>query len=444
LKDNFKSSDPRIYEWAFTVAETDRDDAVRVDPERQVADLLGVLEAARRLAAVAELPPLLWLVEQSTRRLLACERAVLYLHDPRSDELVRRAAGDQGETRQPAGRGLLGDVFRRKAVVNIADPSGDFLLNSAVGHRLEGGARCVLACPVLGADETAVGVLAAIDSRRDRFDEWGEVVAVALAGQAGAAIQRYLLCDSDRTHRFARDIDVARQIQQALLPRRPPTFEGFDVAGWCQPADETGGDFFDFPDRGDGRLGIAIGDVSGHGVGPALVVAAFRAFLRATLNQTDEPSRVITQVNQLLCQDHLEDRFVTAFFGILRREDHQLDYVSAGQGPILHFSRAQGTIAELEIQGFPLGLSPDLSFGPPETVNFAPGDFLALITDGFFEWFNACGECFGIERMKAQVARDHDRPAAEIIRQLHTTVVDFADGSPQPDDLTAVVIKRLV
>jgi phosphoserine phosphatase len=426
------------------VAEIHRDDAVGVDPERQVADLLSVLEVARRLATLAELSPLLALVEQSTRRLLDCERAILYLYDQRGDELASRVTGELSETRLPAGRGLLGDVFRRKAVVNTADPAGDPRLHPQIDQRLAAGARCILACPVLGTDETAVGVLLAVDARRDGFDEWDEVAARALAGQAGAAIQRHRLYNADRTYRFERDIDVARQIQQALLPHCPPTLEGYDIAGWYQPADETGGDFFDFPERGPGRLGVAIGDVSGHGVGPALVVASCRAFLRATLVQSDEPSRVITQVNQLLCHDQLEDRFVTAFFGMLGRDAHQLDYVSAGQGPILFYSHAQDRISELEIQGFPLGLSLDLSFGPPESVKFAPGDFLAVITDGFFEWFNGHGECFGIERMKVQIARDHDRPAAEIIRQLHSTVLDFADGSPQPDDLTAVVIKRLV
>jgi sigma-B regulation protein RsbU (phosphoserine phosphatase) len=425
------------------VPETHRDDASRVDPERRVADLLSVLEAARRLATLAELSPLVALVEQSARRLLDCGRAVLYLFDPRRDELVSRATGEPGESRLPAGRGLLGDVFRRKVVANVADSSADSRLHPAIDGRLAAGSRSVLACPVLAGDETAVGVLLSCDARRGRFDDWDEVVARALATQAGAAIQRQRLFNADRAHRFERDIDVARQIQQALLPRCAPTLGGYDIAGWYQPADETGGDFFDFPDRGDGRLGVAIGDVSGHGVGPALVVAACRAFLRATLVQCDEPSRVISQVNQLLCQDDLEDRFVTAFFGILRRDAHQIDYVSAGQGPILFYSHAKGTIAELEIQGFPLGLSPNLTFGPPEAVKFAPGDFLALITDGFFEWFNGAGECFGIERMKAQIDRDRDRSAAEIIRQLHLTVLDFADGSPQPDDLTAVVIKRL-
>jgi phosphoserine phosphatase len=219
---------------------------------------------------------------------------------------------------------------------------------------------------------------------------------------------------------------------------------GYDIAGWYHPAEETGGDFFDFQEPCPHGLAVAVGDVSGHGFGPALVAASCRAYLRAILTQTDEPAEVVTRVNQLLCKDQLDDRFVTAFVGILRRGGHRLDYVSAGQGPILFFTRDQGRVDELVIQGYPLGLAPGLSFDPPVSIEFAAGDFLALVTDGFFEWFNHQGECFGIERTKAELARNHDQSASEIIRRLHASVLDFVGCSPQPDDLTAVVIKRLV
>jgi phosphoserine phosphatase len=248
---------------------------------------------------------------------------------------------------------------------------------------------------------------------------------------------------ADRAERFERDLEIARQIQEALLPRSCPAVADYDIAGWFHPAEETGGDFFDFQEPGPDRLAVAVGDVSGHGFGPALVAASCRAYLRATLIQTDEPMQVITRVNQLLCKDQLHDRFVTAFFGILRCGAHRLDYVSAGQGPILFFTRDLGRVDELAIQGYPLGLAPTLSFGPPVAVEFAAGDFLVLITDGFFEWFNNEGECFGIERTKTELARNCDQSASEIIRRLHASVLDFVSRSPQPDDLTAVVIKRL-
>jgi phosphoserine phosphatase len=249
---------------------------------------------------------------------------------------------------------------------------------------------------------------------------------------------------ADQGERFERDLEIARQIQEALLPRVCPAVVGYDIAGWYLPAEETGGDFFDFQEPGPDGLAVAVGDVSGHGFGPALVAASCRAYLRAILTHTNEPAQVVTQVNQLLCKDQLDDRFVTAFVGVLRRAGHRLDYVSAGQGPILFFSRAIARVDELVIQGYPLGLAPALSFGPPVGVEFAAGDFLALVTDGFFEWFNSEGECFGIERTKIELARNSDQSASEIIRRLHASVLAFVGQSPQPDDLTAVVIKRVV
>jgi phosphoserine phosphatase len=239
------------------------------------------------------------------------------------------------------------------------------------------------------------------------------------------------------------DRDAACQIQQAFRPRESPALEGYDIAGWYHPADETGGDFFDFQELASGVLGIALGDVSGHGFGPALVAASCGALLRATLTETHDPAEVLTRLNQLLAQVELEDRFVTAFFGVLEREMFRMKYVSAGQGPILFYSRATGQIDELPIQGFPLGLGTDSWFGPAVTIVLAPGDFLAVVTDGFFEWYNTQGECFGIDRTKDHLVRDRDEPAAEVIRRLHASVLDFVGGTPQPDDLTAVVIKRL-
>jgi serine phosphatase RsbU (regulator of sigma subunit) len=240
------------------------------------------------------------------------------------------------------------------------------------------------------------------------------------------------------------DLGRAREIQEALLPRFAPGVDGYDIAGWCHPAEETGGDFFDFLEPAPDRLAVAVGDVSGHGSGAALVAVSCRAYLRAVLAQTDEPLPVIHRVNELLCKDPLDDRFVTAFLGVLRRASHRLDYVSAGQGPILLFTGANGQIEELSIQGFPLGLSPGLSFGPALGVTLAAGDFVALVTDGFFEWFNDEGECYGIERIKGELARHRDQTASEMIRRLHASVLEFVGCSPQPDDLTAVVIKRLV
>ena len=303
----------------------------------------------------------------------------------------------------------------------------------------------IAACPVLGSDECAVGVLLAVDARPERFDAWDEVGGPrARPAQAGAAIQRDRARDADGREPFERDLDVARQIQQALLPQcAPRCWRATTSPAGISPPTRPGATSSTSRSAAPARLAVALGDVSGHGSGPRWSRRRAARCSGRRWSQTDEPARVITEVNQLLCQDQLDDRFVTAFFGILRCETHRLDYVSAGQGPILFYSRGQRHDRRAGDPGVPARPLARPVVRPQRGSRVRPGDFLALVTDGFFEWFNDAGECFGIERTKAQLARDRDQPAAEIIRRLHASVLDFAGGSPQPDDLTAVVIKRV-
>jgi phosphoserine phosphatase len=343
--------------------------------------------------------------------------------------------------RLASSRSGVGEVFRRQICTAIARP-GESRLGPELDHPNGTPAETVLACPLLDTAGKPLGVLAAANRQRGPFDDWDEVILKALAGQAGAAIER-LRVTSKQALRLELDLDAARQILQALLPNQMPSVTGFDVAGWNQQADETGGDFFDFHPRPNGDLAVTVADVSGHGVGPALVAAECRAFFRALLLQTDAPEIVVPQVNDLLCESLPEDRFVTSFFGLLHGEGHRLVYLSAGHGPILFYSHSLGTVRELPIQAFPLGLCADRPFGPPNSLAFAPGDLVAVVTDGFFEWLDPEGECFGIDRLQEQLRRNAGRPASEIIQALHQGVLAFACGTPQLDDLAAVVIKRV-
>src|SRR5205823_5224214 len=155
-----------------------------------------------------------------------------------------------------------------------------------------------------GWDNEPVGVLQVLNKRAGPFGPWDEALAKTFSAQAGVAVQRQLLLEEfAKKQRFERDMDIARQIQQGLLPKRPPAAAGFDIAGWNRPADETGGDFYDFKELPGGAVAITIADVSGHGIGPALVVAECRALVRASLVQTQELDRLMPLVNRLLCED---------------------------------------------------------------------------------------------------------------------------------------------
>lgn len=239
------------------------------------------------------------------------------------------------------------------------------------------------------------------------------------------------------------EVDVTDgRILDPLRAALGPALAGFDIVGWNRQAEATGGDFFEFQEVSGGCLAITVADVCGRGAGAAAVVDECRAALHASIEATEEPAQVAERVNRLLCTGTTAERFVTAFFGRLDHQGNRLCYLSAGHGPVWFYSQEQGRLSELEVHGYPLALEAEERFAPPGVVSFAPGDFVVVVTDGFYEWVGAQGESFGTARVCAQILQDRDRSASEIIGGLHRALLDFAAGAPQVDDLTAVVIKR--
>jgi phosphoserine phosphatase len=295
----------------------------------------------------------------------------------------------------------------------------------------------------MGIDHAAVGVLQVLNKRGGPFTAWDEELVQTFGAHAGVAVQRQLLLDEyTKKQRMERDLSLARAIQQGLLPQHEPAVAGYDLAGWNRPADETGGDFFDFQKLPDGRLAVMIADATGHGIGPALIAAECRALLRATLSLTPDIDRALNLVNDLLAADMADNRFVTAFCGLLTPAADEFQYLSAGQGPILFYEAKTDTTHSLPAQGPPLGVAPELPYDRAQTVRLAPGDLLILFTDGFFEWPNPEGEQFGMERVHAAIRNHHALPAAEFVQHVYQSLLDFTRGAPQLDDLTAVVITK--
>ena len=420
------------------------DDAPRSQPDdRRLADLLAVLDVSRQLAATAELQPLLEVIEREALALLDCERASVFLHDAATGDLVSRVATGVKQVRFPATRGIAGEAFRTGATINVpeayADPRFNPDVDKATGYRT----RTILTCPLRGWDGRVPGVLQVLNKRGGAFGPWDEVLAGAFATQAGVAVQRQLLLEEvERKRQIERDLNIARTIQQGLLPRRPPRVPGFEVAGWNRPADKTGGDIFDFKPLDDGTLAVTVADATGHGIGPALIVAQYRALVRSALVQFGAPDRVAPVVNALLSEDLPGDMFVTAFFGLLQPAEGRLSYLSAGHGPILSYRPVSGEYRNLPSHGPMLNLDPAHLYDAPTAFDFAPGDLFLVLTDGFHEWAGPDGESFGLSRLEDLVRRHHALPPAALIERIHEAVLDFARGTPQLDDLTAVVIKR--
>lgn len=272
----------------------------------------------------------------------------------------------------------------------------------------------------------------------------GGFAAGAVAGQIRLHVVAALHDVENRAKiaQMQHDLGIARSIQQGLLPKAAPEIPGFDIAGWNQPADETGGDYFDWQELANGQVAVTIADVTGHGIGSALCMASCRSYARAGMPIEQELNSFLCRMNKFLYQDLPSEKFVTFAAGLLNPADATLRLISAGHGPLVFYSSSEDRFHTYDAQGLPLGLLPRVSYGSAQDVTFGRGDILVLVTDGFLEWANANDEDFGEDRLREVIRAYREMPSAAIISELYSAVVKFAGSTRQLDDLTALVVKR--
>jgi len=238
------------------------------------------------------------------------------------------------------------------------------------------------------------------------------------------------------------DLDVARSIQQSLLPHSMPQVAGWDIAAWNQPADQTGGDYYDWQPLPSGKFVTALADVTGHGIGPALLASVCRAYARTNFRNQDSFPKAMEEINSAVAADVREGRFITFVAAIFGPESSTVELLSAGHAPLFLYTLKSDRFDLMEANGLPLGISDAFASDPPYCLQLASGDLLLLATDGFFEWANAGQERFGTERLAQTIRAAREKSAAGIISDLHQEVLRFAAGTKQMDDLTAIVLKR--
>jgi len=239
------------------------------------------------------------------------------------------------------------------------------------------------------------------------------------------------------------DLDIARSIQQSLLPRVRPNIRGFEIAGWNHSADETGGDFFDWRSLSDGRLAVILADVMGHGIGPALLASVCRAYSRVSFDSGACLTSILGQINKSFGEDVAAERFATYVAAVCAPGQDRVEVLSAGHAPLFLYSSGTREVARFDAQALPLGIRPEFTSDSPIIFNLQPGDLLLLITDGFFEWENVSEEQFGFDRLSSMIRTFSHLHPEEIIAELYHAVLAFSGGTRQKDDLTAVLIKRI-
>jgi phosphoserine phosphatase len=300
----------------------------------------------------------------------------------------------------------------------------------------------MLTLPLVDHKGDLVGVMQVLNKTGGVFDADDEVLATALAAQCAVALQRVRMTAAViEGEKMRQELEMARAVQMSTLPATMPAVPGYDVYGMSRPADLTGGDTFDLAVLDQGLLAV-LGDATGHGIGPALSVTQMQAMLRIAFRLGADLDTAFRHVNNQLADTLPDDRFITAFVGLLDASTHRMRFHSGGQGPILHFQAAEGACAFHKPTSFPLGAMRLSSLRPAVTVDLLPGDVMVLLSDGIFEYHDARNEQFGEERVVEILRAHHGKTMAELSAILLASVQAFAQGAPQEDDMTVVLVKR--
>ena len=238
----------------------------------------------------------------------------------------------------------------------------------------------------------------------------------------------------------------ARAIQQNLLPETIPSVPGLDIAAYYRPCQDVGGDYYDFLPRPDGRLGVVCADVSGKGVGAAMVMVMFRSMLRLAAKSKGSPHDVMVVTNRLVSRDMMGSMFVSAVYLVLDPKTGRTELVNAGHMPVLHWPSDQVRPVKVPLGGMAVGVAAGKQFAAATRqgeIELAPGELLCLYTDGIVEAENPAHEQFGEERL-IEAIRGAGRVASqEVINRVNAAVESFCSGAPQHDDTTLIILRTL-
>ncbi len=404
--------------------------------------LVSILDIMHRLAAPEAMPELLREIIEVGKVAIVAETGVLWLLEKSSGRLVKVVPASDQPDRLSLADGWAGKCASDRTISNINDCREDKLFLQHPVHIPNGETRSLLNVPILGLDRSVLGVMQWLGEKTRQFDEHDEWVGPALAAQAAVAIQHSYMTDELLANAIlSKEVAVARDIQMSTLPDEMPVVPGYDLHGHFQPTDHTGGDLYDLVVL-NGRLFMLLGDATGHGFGPALSATQMQAMLRVSFRLGADLDQAYMHVNNQLSEDLPDDRFITAFMGFLDPDSHTVNYHSGGQGPIMHFRAADESFEWHQPTNFPMGILEIDDKQESANLQLGPGDILALISDGVYEYNNSEGEEFGEDRVAEVFRKHHSLTMSGLTEQLLQAVKEFGGSAPQEDDITLVLVRR--
>jgi serine phosphatase RsbU (regulator of sigma subunit) len=413
--------------------------------QRELERANKVAEASYALHTTLDVDQLLGLLLTAARDGVHADRGTVFLLSEDGKEIWSRVvSGDQNLViRLPVGKGIAGTVAKTGETVNIADAHQDPRFDASWDKKSGFHTRQILCMPIRARDGRIVGVFQLLNKKRGDFDRDDENFLEALSVNAALAVENAVLHKSAiEKERQDREIALVQSVQRGFQPERLEQDAGpVRIAGMNELCEDASGDYYDVIPLPDGRIAIALGDVSGHGLGSALVMAQARALLRAFCHSIANLARVMDLLNDFLSADLTRGKFMSLFVAVLDPKTSVLEWCNAGHLPPI-LLRADGRIEKLEGTGRVVGIMPEAGYESKDPVTLHPGDLMLLYTDGATEADAPDGELYGEERLVALIQRNKGRPPADVLEAIRVELVEWTKKPTFRDDLTLLALAR--
>jgi phosphoserine phosphatase RsbU/P len=413
------------------------------DARRDTDRIRLLVDSLREVSSTADPDELLVTMVDRAVKLVGAERGLLFTA-AKDDQPKLRVGRDAHGRDLPRGAAFSTKVVEQvlttgKSVCEKIDAGGDFDPSRSM---IDMNIRAVMCVPLV-AQERRLGLLC-VDTRASErtfsrsdlryFEAFADMLAIVWVNRE--AVEERLRIEATR-----KDLELARDIQRNLVPERPLVAAGYSMCGRVLPAAETGGDYFDFFRTRDDMLAMAVGDVSGHGIGAALIMAAARAYVRAFCQSSSSPRSILRRVNRALGGDLADDLFMSMFLCVLDPRTRDFYYANAGQPNPVLLHATNGEAEDFRVTGMALGVEDETDFEERGPFRLNPGDTVVMFSDGLTE-LRKGDELYGRARVIESIKR-HGKGSAE--QMLEGLFKDALDWSNEPDvhadDLTVAVLR---
>jgi phosphoserine phosphatase RsbU/P len=416
--------------------------AMSAKPEQQLQAMIEISNNLSNALSVKEILPKI--LDSLFKIFVQADRGFIVMRPkpggPLAPVATKARRGDDDQMR--VSRTIVEQAMTEKKAILSADASSDARFNMAQSIA-DFNIRSLICAPMVDSNGESLGVIL-IDTRdqRSRFTDLDLQVLAGVAGQAANALDNATMHEQVlRQRALQRDLEVASQMQHALLPSAAPNVRGYHFFQHYQAAYEVGGDYYDYVLLPEDRFAAVVGDVAGKGVSAAILMAKLSSDVRFWLAREPDPAKALANINAAFSNHGWDDRFVTMVVAVVDPQACELTLVNAGHMPPLLRS-AEGEVLEIggEEAGLPLGVSDDYQYEAYRR-EFLAGDFLTIFTDGFSEAMNSTRELFGIERLVELCSNKKTKPE-ELGPCILNSVHDFVGDFPQSDDMCLVCFGR--